>query len=273
MTFAAFLLVISCLLLLAGMAFNNEYDCVVSADESGMLEYWSPSENFEKPGNVWSMKSSTNLFEFKKAKSAPASITISPTGSQFATFSFPDRKVRVFEFATGRLYRTYDESLATITEMQQAGTALTKLEDVEFGRRMAAEKEIENPLVRNKINVTFDESGNFILYGSLLGTKVINTLTNRVVKVYGQDETFRAVNLCLYQGQPDKKNVVTVEMAASVNPLLAEAEARDAVLVSTGVNKMRFYMFTNETEVSKSTRDVQNEKHGHNPQHAVKEKL
>jgi peptidylprolyl isomerase domain and WD repeat-containing protein 1 len=94
----------------------------------------------------------------------------------------------------------------------------------------------------------------------MLGTKVINTLTNRVVKVYGQDETFRPLHLALYQGQPQQKKVVTVEMAASTNPLLAEAEARDAMLVSTGVGKVRFYMFTNDSEISKSTRDVQNEK-------------
>lgn len=242
------------------MAFNNDYDCVVSSDEGGMLEYWSPSNNYEKPDNMWKMKSSTNLFEFKKAKSAPVSITMSPTGSHFATSSFPDRKVRVFEFATGKLYRTYDESIQTLTEMQQAGTALTKLEDVEFGRRIAAEQELENPLIRSKINVIFDESGNFIIYGSLLGTKVINTLTNRVVKVYGQEESFRALNLALYQGQPQQKKVVTVEMAASVNPLLAEAEARDAMLATTGAAKVRFYMFTNETEISRSSRDVQNEK-------------
>jgi peptidylprolyl isomerase domain and WD repeat-containing protein 1 len=49
-------------------------------------------------------------------------------------------------------------------------------------------------------------------------------------------------------------------MAASDNPLLAEAEARHAMLVATGSNKPRFYMFTNETEISKSDRDVHNEK-------------
>lgn len=242
------------------MAFNNEFDCVVSSDEGGMLEYWSPTSNYEKPENLWKMKSSTNLFDFKKAKSAPVSITVSPTGSQFTTFSFPDRKIRVFDFATGKLYRSYDESIATITEMQQAGTALAKLEDVEFGRRLAIENEIEHPSIRNRINVIFDETGNFILYGSIMGTKVINTLTNKVVKVYGKEEPFRALNLALYQGQPDKKGVVTVAMAASDNPLLQEAEARDAILISTGAAKVRFYMFTNETEINKQNRDVQNEK-------------
>ncbi len=242
------------------MEYNNAHDCMISADEQGMIEYWRPNGSYEKPDNVFEYKSSTNLFDFKKAKSTPTSISISPSGSQFATFSFPDRKVRVFAFRTGKLYRTYDESLATITEMQQAGTALQKLDDVEFGRRLAVERELENPAIRNKINVIFDESGHFILYGSILGTKVINTFTNRVVKVFGKDEPFRPLNLALYQGQPQKKGIVTVSMAASANPLLQEAEERDPMLVSTGSGKVRFYMFTNDEDVTKSQRDIQNEK-------------
>ncbi|KZF26828.1 peptidyl-prolyl cis-trans isomerase-like protein [Xylona heveae TC161] len=245
---------------ICAMAFNDTFDCVVSADDNGMLEYWTPHGSYDKPDNVFEFKSSTNLFDFKKSKSVPTSITISPDGSRFATFSFPDRKVRVFDFATGKLYRTYDESLMTLTEMQQAGTALQKLEDVEFGRRLAVERELENPAVRYRINVIFDESGHFILYGSLLGTKVINTFTNRVVRVYGKDEPFRALNLALYQGQPQKKGLVTVSMAASANPLLQDAEARDPMLITTGSGKVRFYIFTNEEEISKSERDVQNEK-------------
>ena len=242
------------------MAFNNAYDCVVSADEAGMIEYWRPYGSCEKPDDVFEYKSSTNLFEFKKAKSTPTSISISPSGSQFATFSFPDRKVRIFDFATGKLYRTYEESLVTITDMQQAGTALQKLDDVDFGRRLAVERELENPAIRNRINVIFDESGHFVLYGSILGVKVINTFTNRVVKVYGKDENFRPLNLALYQGQPQKKGIVTISMAASANPLLQEAEERDPMLVSTGSGKVRFFMFTNDEDVSKSSRDVHNEK-------------
>lgn len=242
------------------MAFNNAYNCVVSADEFGMVEYWSPSGNYEKPDNVFEYKSSTNLFDFKKAKSIPASITISPNGSQFTTTSFPDRKIRVFDFPTGKLYRTYDESLQTIEEMQQAGTALVKLDDIEFGRRMATEREIETPAFRNRWNVIFDETSHFIMYGSIMGTKVINTYTNRVVKVYGQEENIRALNLAMYQGQPLKKGVTTVAMATSENPLLQASEARDPMLFETAVGKQRFYMFSNDEEISKSNRDVQNEK-------------
>lgn len=242
------------------MAYNSAYDCVVSADESGMLEYWRPGDIFEKPDNVFNAKAGTSLFDFKKNKSVPCTITVSPSGHQFATWSFPDRKVRVFDFGSGKLYRSYDESLETITDMQQTGTALHKLEDVEFGRRMASERELDNPVVRSRINVTFDETGHFILYGSLLGIKVVNTLTNRVVKLYGKDEPFRALNVGIYQGQPQKKGVTTISMAASANPLLAESEERDPMLFTTAFGKVRFYMFTNEEQISKSDRDVQNEK-------------
>lgn len=243
------------------MAYNNFYDCVVSADANGMIEYWRPSGSYEKPDNVFGMKSSTSLFEFKKARSIPSSLTISPTGTRFATFSFPDRKVRLFEFATGKLLRTYDESITTITEMQQAGTLASEpMEAVEFGRRIAVERELEQPSVRNHVSVAFDESGHFLLYGSILGTKVINTITNHMVKLFGRDEPFRPMDLALYQGRPEKKGVMTVEMAASENPLLQAAESRDSMLVATGFGKLRFYMFTNDGSVSKSDRDIHNEK-------------
>lgn len=243
------------------MAYNNAHDCVVSMDESGMVEYWRPSGSYEKPDSVFEMKSTTSLFEFKKAKSVPCTLNMSPTGAQFATYSFPDRKVRVFDFASGKLYRTYDESITTITEMQQAGTLSSDpMEAIEFGRRIAVERELEHAMVRSRINVIFDESGHFILYGSILGTKVINTLSNRVVKIYGREEPFRPLNLALYQGQPEKKGVVTVQMATSDNPLLEAAEARDAMLVATASGKVRFYMFTNDNNVAKSDRDIHNEK-------------
>ncbi|PSR99419.1 peptidyl-prolyl cis-trans isomerase [Coniella lustricola] len=242
------------------IVFNDTYDCVVSTDEKGMVEYWSPDANYEKPDNVFQFKSSTNLFDFRKSKSVPTSLTISPSGQQFATVSMPDRKIRIFDFATGKLHRTYDESLQVVEEMQQAGTALQKLDPVEFGRRLAIERELESPPLRNKANVVFDESGHFIIFGSISGIKVLNTYTNQVVKVYGKDESFRALNLAIYQGAPQKKGVTTVAMAASSNPLLEESEVRDPILFATGVGKVRFYMFTHEEEISKSSRDVQNER-------------
>lgn len=88
--------------------------------------------------------------------------------------SFPDRQVRVFKFLTGKLYRKYDESVQVISEMQQAGTALYKLDDMEFGRRLAVERDLEKSPQANCVNAVFDESGNFVIYGTLLGIKGIS---------------------------------------------------------------------------------------------------
>ena len=72
--------------------------------------------------------------------------------------------------------RRYDESLSAIQEMQQAGTAVYKVEDMEFGRRLAVERELELPGPDGKIpgmwsNAIWDESGAFVLYPTLLGIK------------------------------------------------------------------------------------------------------
>jgi peptidylprolyl isomerase domain and WD repeat-containing protein 1 len=45
---------------------------VISADESGMIEYWQPTEPFDLPKNVrglFTFKSSTDLYDFKKVGS------------------------------------------------------------------------------------------------------------------------------------------------------------------------------------------------------------
>ncbi|KAF9533146.1 hypothetical protein CPB83DRAFT_845916 [Crepidotus variabilis] len=252
------------------MSYSDRYDTVISADEQGFVEYWQPSEPFGLPKNVpklWNYKSETDLYEFKKAKSTPTCITLSPDSSSFVTFSLPDRQVRVFTFLSGKLSRKYDESLDAIQEMQQAGTAVYKVEDMEFGRRLAVEKELELPGPDGQIpgrwsNAVWDESGAFIIYPSLLGIKVVNTVTNRVARLLGQDESVRFLGLTVYQGAPSKKSLTTAKMAASANPILAEKGQRDPTLVCTGYKKSRFYLFTrSEPEDQKSgDRDVFNER-------------
>jgi peptidylprolyl isomerase domain and WD repeat-containing protein 1 len=77
-----------------------------------------------------------------------------------------------------------------------------------------------------------------------LAAAVVNTVTNRVVRLLGKDETVRWMNLSLYQGAPAKKGITTVAMAASANPILADKAVRDPTLFCTGLKRQRFYMFT-----------------------------
>ncbi|KAF9077741.1 hypothetical protein BDP27DRAFT_1311599 [Rhodocollybia butyracea] len=252
------------------MAYSDRFNTVISADEGGFVEYWQPVEPFGLPKNVpgmWSYKSETDLYEFKKSKSTPTCITLSPNSSSFVTFSLPDRQIRIFSLLTGKLTRKYDESLTAIQEMQQAGTAVYKVEDMEFGRRLAAERELELPGPDGRVpgrwsNVIWDESGSFVIYGSLLGIKVVNTVTNRVARLLGKDEAVRFLNLTVYQGST-KKPLTTASMVASANPIIAErGGSRDPTLFSTGYKRQRFYVFTrSEPEDNKSgDRDVFNER-------------
>ncbi|CAE6454009.1 unnamed protein product [Rhizoctonia solani] len=250
------------------MTYTDHFDTVVSADESGFVEYWQPREPYEPPKDVpgmWEFKSNTDLYEFKKTKSVPTSLTFSPNSSHFVTLSSStDRQVRIFSTLTGKMTRRYDESLTAIQEMQQAGTASHKLDDMEFGRRLAVEREIEkDPKVLATISAVWDESGTMVLYPTLVGIKVVNTVTNRVVRLLGKDETGRWLNLALYQGAPAKKGITTMAMAASANPILATKEERDPILFCTAYKRPRFYMFTREEpEDNKISgdRDVFNEK-------------
>ena len=109
---------------------------------------------------------------FVQTKSTPTSLAFSPDSSHFVTLSASDRQIRVFNFLTGKMTRKYDESLSAIQEMQQAGTAIYKVDDMEFGRRLAVEKELENdPVASATMNAVWDESGNFLIYPTLLGIK------------------------------------------------------------------------------------------------------
>ncbi|KAH8883955.1 peptidyl-prolyl cis-trans isomerase-like protein [Thozetella sp. PMI_491] len=235
------------------MSYNQKYDCVISADVGGMVEYWQPSEGARKPDNVWELKSATDLFAFKKAKSVPTCITISPDSDRFATFSLPDRKIRLFNFATGKLQRVYDESLTVYEGAPGRGEA-------SFERRFAVEERLSELSSRNRVNVIFDESSNFVIYGSLSGVKVVNTVTDQQVSLYGSDEGIRVLNLALYQGQPRKQEATNIAMGATTNALLQESEARDPTLIVTALDRHRFYLFTNEEKPDKRTRDIQNER-------------
>uniref|UniRef100_A0A3Q3W9J8 peptidylprolyl isomerase n=1 Tax=Mola mola TaxID=94237 RepID=A0A3Q3W9J8_MOLML len=216
---------------------------------------------FKFPKNVhWEYKTDTDLYEFAKHKTYPTSLAFSPDGKKMATIA-SDRKVRIFRFLTGKLMRVFDESLTMFTELQQMRQ---QLPDMEFGRRMAVERELEKVDGIRLTNIIFDETGHFVLYGTMLGIKVINVETNRCVRILGKLENIRVVQLCLFQGVAKAMHVApTVEMKASDNPALENVEP-DPTIFCTAFKKNRFYMFSKrepeDTKSADSDRDIFNEK-------------
>lgn len=135
------------------------------------------------------------------------------------------------------------------------------MDSIDFGRRVAVEKELSNDANAPRPNVLFDSSGHFLLYPSLLGIKVVNLVTNRVVKIIGKFEnTERFLQIAMYQGRDNRK----VRKIAIDSDARALPHAADPVLVCCAYRKERFYLFTQrEPELGDEVgpgRDVFNER-------------
>lgn len=103
-------------------------------------------------------------------------------------------------------------------------------------------------------NAVFDETGHFLVYASLLGIKVVNVETNRLVRVLGKLEAGeRFLHVALFQGVPkvDSQLVKALskgKTASSVEEMRAQLKP-DPTVVATAFKKRRFYLFTRRMPV------------------------
>lgn len=96
------------------------------------------------------------------------------------------------------------------------------------------------------MSLVFDYSGNFIIYATLLGIKIVHINTNKVVRILGRSENMRFLCLALYQAPQEKKMFITLAMASSDNDRLGKSEIMQPALFCTAYKKNRFYIFTNK---------------------------
>jgi peptidylprolyl isomerase domain and WD repeat-containing protein 1 len=177
-----------------------------------------------------------------------------------------DMKIRVFDYASGKLKRTYDESL--VSYQQRAAAEGGGTSGMGFGRMMAIEKELESsPEALRLCNLTFDESGHFLVFGSAVGIKILNIVTNRVVRTLGGNESGeRFTGLALYQGTPkvDMQYLLSLKNSAAQTKTVDETEKStvpDPTVYCCSLKKRRFYCFSSrEPDESEQPRDVLNEK-------------
>ncbi|KAL1482991.1 hypothetical protein MTO96_033432 [Rhipicephalus appendiculatus] len=224
---------------LSALRYNAKMETVVSVDKKGILEYWTGQRaDFKFPKCVrFESKLDTDLYEFVKAKSYPTGLCFSPDGLQFATIA-TDRKVRVFRFLTGKLTLVLDETLQQLSELQQMQQ---QLPDMEFGRRMAGDRDLEKSEAFHYCNLTYDDTGHFLVYATLLGIKIVNLRTTGVPGA--------------------NRQITSMETHASENPTLQSLQA-DPMLVCTAFRKNRFYLFSRREpdEGKTEERDVFNER-------------
>eukprot|EP01099_Mayorella_cantabrigiensis_P005333 TRINITY_DN4223_c0_g1_i1.p1 TRINITY_DN4223_c0_g1~~TRINITY_DN4223_c0_g1_i1.p1 ORF type:complete len:663 (+),score=156.82 TRINITY_DN4223_c0_g1_i1:65-1990(+) len=246
------------------MKYSEKFDCLVTGDEKGMIDYWDLT-TLKTPNYLpWKFKSDTALYDLAKSKATCTSLTFSRNSKYFACMC-SDKIIRIYKFFTAQLFRKFDENISLYNELQKEERSIYKVDEIDFGRRMAVEKELKgNSTADHSINLVFDHSENFILYSTILGIKVVNIKTNRVVRLLGKSEnTVRFLKIALYQGQT--KGGGGVELSSTTTSS-SSSTGSDPTLFCTAFKKHRFYYFTQrepeepDTEDVHSGRDVFNEK-------------
>eukprot|EP01038_Epipyxis_sp_PR26KG_P013453 gene13453-18043_t len=264
------------------LALNVVGRCVVSIDGKGVIEYWDVN-SYAFPSSEqrvsFSMKSDTDLYDLAKARTTICSLAISPLGNSFATYS-TDKKIRIFNFRSGKLTRKYDESvkayaLSSANEnmksdngnQSQSLQLHSGMDSLEYGRRQAVERELESSSDgMSLITMSYDESGYLLLFGSLKGIKIVNIITNKVVRIIGSGEIGeRFLAIALYQGVPKVDSQLLLSRAGAEGMTktaeqLQSEPTPDPTIFCTSFNRRRFYCFSRRPpDESKESRDVLNE--------------
>jgi peptidylprolyl isomerase domain and WD repeat-containing protein 1 len=250
---------------------------VISADSTGLLDYWSAEEyTFPDKAVDFKYKFDTDLFVFVNKKCVPLSLDISPDGKRFSTMG-SDRIVRIFKVRTGKMVRRFDERLRGYDKRQAQTEPAHEdhLDSIDFGLRMSVEKKMQrvdkhqHKRLTGASNVVFDATGHFVMYATMLGIKVVNIDTKKVVRVLGRPEnTTRFMQLALFQGRPATIGVTSTSklgaglLMTSDNAL--ERRAEDPTLFCNGFSRNRFYWFSTREPGSEDSqagkRDVFNER-------------
>ena len=122
--------------------YNFKYQSCISIDDSGIIEYWDINTGELPTGLDFEYKVQTDLYSLAKAREIPISLTISPNHEYFCIYT-NNRNFQIFEFKTGKLLNTINESLDQYSDQQNTPNSEFRLERIEFHRRLALEKEIE----------------------------------------------------------------------------------------------------------------------------------
>eukprot|EP00347_Sterkiella_histriomuscorum_P006628 403352043 len=242
------------------MKFCSELDLVISTDESGVIEYWDP-ETFEFPQDnrkvTFELVSDTGLLELVKNKTCALSMALSNDGQKVVLYC-KDRKIRLFRIGDGKLLKTFDESLQKYVDDQlsiKSKNDMLYLDKSDFERRLATEKEIEkqwdykmrdisNVLSANP-SIQFDESDTFLIFGSLMGIKIVNIRNKELVRIVGKVEnTERFIQIGSFQGKPSRLAANQGVQISGYGGKTSQEKGIDPTFICSAFKKNRFYLFT-----------------------------
>lgn len=326
------------------MSYSVKYDIVVSTDAKGIIEYWSAGdEDASSVSNItlsssnnnnrnngksyrprsgilqFTSKLETDLYELAKLRTIPMTITID-NNSLYFVITATDKRIRLYQFTTGKLLYTLDESIPSYDHARQYEQQYLEIEENDYNRRKIVEEqytqmyikkcqEFITPVSQTAVgpvtttttattgsstssshvndeqhhpayrpppsNAIFDETSTFLIYPTLLGIKIMNVYTKKLVGIIGRFEgSERFLHLSCYQGIPTMSSQMALargqtSISTPMSSTNSSSKKNDPTIVCCSFRKQRFYLFSRrEPEDDESVnnhngkeilRDVQNE--------------
>jgi len=204
----------------------------------------------------------TDLYTLVRKKTHAVSIAVSPSGLHFALYG-SDRKVRLFEYTTGKLIVQYDERMQVYDALvQKSNTA--NIDTVDYGKRAAIEREMADTTILSRteldnhvqecgnqhIHMLFDSAGSLLFLPTVLGIKVIDIETNKCSTIVGKGDAsgLRFIGGCLCLGDAKVDRQMLLARSGGSSAAVASDETKkmvnDSLLISLAFKKRRFYIFS-----------------------------
>ena len=270
-------------------------NCCISCDNKGFIEIWDCSTitktttdntpQIQLSGAMpkyptivkYESKYDTDLYTLVKNKTFGLSIAISTSSNNhYIAIYGHDRKIRIINFVTGKLTVTYDERLSYYDNMVSkrsnnittTSTSTSTLDLVEYGKRSATEREIQDSSIflkytnsseqqqQQNITISFDPTSKYLLYPTLVGIKIINIKSNKCVATIGMNDSsmYRFISVCIsYVDLNNYKNSnfdTQLLLARGVSASIAtNKDAKDnnipiPYVITTAYNKKRLFVFS-----------------------------
>jgi len=249
----------------------------------------------ERNGVKFHSKLDTDLYTLIKRKVHALSLAISPTGDKFAIYG-SDRKIRLFEFQTGKLIVQYDERMKIYEKKINVDMDVSNNNDgmdaIDYGNRSAREREMGDTSIlyatradnvyqecgNQSLKIEFDPTGRHLIVPTIIGIKIIECNTNRCRKIIGKGDasTLRFLGgvMCLGDAKVDKQMLLArmagaagggggSSTATSSSNKHAQGEGTgtlpDSIYITTAFNKRRFYVFSHMDPIAKAEESGDNE--------------